>query len=864
MSIPVAPARRVKSGATAPPRRTGTVAVHKFGGAALATAAGVANAAEIVARAASGGPARRAVVVASASGTATDALLAIARAAPVAAADQLRAEICRIGELHEQLLEAVADAAERSALGRMIARSVDELDRTTSAACAAGEITPREVDRLLAHGERLSAAILAGALRAGGVRASVVDAAAILPTDGRAGCATPDLARATGAVRRELVPLLRDGVVPVVPGFIGCGDDGQVVTFGRGGSDLTATVLAATLAARDVILWKDVPGLLTADPRVVPGARVLARMDGRETAELASYGARVLHPRALAPLGARTRVFIRPFALPGSAGTEISRGKPAGPHPARAIAATLDQVLVRISGRVPRQSPGLLARALTALDEARVDASLVSQAVTGHGVALVVAAGSAGCAVAALRRALAPDIALGDVTGIEARPGVATIGVVGAGPGEDPDASARVFGALAGAGIPVVATAIGAGGASMSLVLDSTRAADAQRAIHDAFDLDRTGGTRAAPPGHVDVVLLGPGAIGRELLAQLAAAPPAGSAPRLRVCAAVDRSGFVFEQHGLSRRRIHELCALKRAGRALASARGGIQAGTAEAVERITAHALSCPVVVDTTAADTTRSLEMALERGCDVVLANKIPIAAGQHEYDRLWAAAHRHGRHLRHEATVGAGLPVIDTLHKLLDAGDRVLRIEGCPSGTLGFIFGELGRGRAFSAALRDAIAAGYTEPDPRIDLSGIDVARKALILARLIGFRGDIADIAVESLVPGGLRGLPPGEFLARAEELDAACAARVRAARSRVRVLRYRARITRRAVSVGIVAVPLADPLGTLSGTDNQFAFTTARYRHRPLVITGPGAGVQVTAAGVYNDLLRLAAARAPAR
>jgi homoserine dehydrogenase len=210
-----------------------------------------------------------------------------------------------------------------------------------------------------------------------------------------------------------------------------------------------------------------------------------------------------------------------------------------------------------------------------------------------------------------------------------------------------------------------------------------------------------------------------------------------------------------------------------------------------------------------------------------------------------------------VRHEATVGAGLPVIDTLHKLQDSGDRVLRIEGCPSGTLGFLFGELGRGAAFSGALRAAMARGYTEPDPRDDLSGTDVARKALILARLVGFRGDLGSIAVESLVPPALRGVPRDEFLARAGELDAPWAARVRAAAAKGRVLRYRARVTPRTITVGIVSVAATDPLGALSGTDNQFAFTTARYRPQPLVITGPGAGAAVTAAGVYGDLLALA-------
>src|SRR5919202_5177466 len=206
-----------------------------------------------------------------------------------------------------------------------------------------------------------------------------------------------------------------------------------------------------------------------------------------------------------------------------------------------------------------------------------------------------------------------------------------------------------------------------------------------------------------------------------------------------------------------------------------------------------------------------------------------------------------------------VGAGLPIIDTFHKLVESGDRVLRIEGCPSGTMGYLFGELARGRPFSEALRSAMGLGYTEPDPRDDLSGMDVARKGLILGRLLGYRGELADVAVESLVPEELRDVPREEFLARLAELDALWERRVREARERGKVLRYRATATRQAVAVGLVTVDTASSLRALEGTDNQFVFTTTRYRTNPLVITGPGAGPAVTAAGVLNDVLKAAAA-----
>jgi len=241
------------------------------------------------------------------------------------------------------------------------------------------------------------------------------------------------------------------------------------------------------------------------------------------------------------------------------------------------------------------------------------------------------------------------------------------------------------------------------------------------------------------------------------------------------------------------------------------------------------------------------------------VVLANKKPVTAHKQQYDALRAAAQARGRGLLHEATVGAGLPIIDTYQKLIESGDRVAKIEGCPSGTLGYLFGELGRGASFSAALRGAIAKGYPEPDPRDDLSGMDVARKALILGRLLGFAGELEDIAVESLVPPGAERLNLEEFLAALEQYDDAWAQRVASARAGGGVLRYRAIVSPRRIRVGLVAVPASSPMAALNGTDNQFIFTTQRYRTNPLVITGPGAGPAVTAGGILNDVLKLAGA-----
>jgi homoserine dehydrogenase len=325
----------------------------------------------------------------------------------------------------------------------------------------------------------------------------------------------------------------------------------------------------------------------------------------------------------------------------------------------------------------------------------------------------------------------------------------------------------------------------------------------------------------------------------------------------VRVAAVIDRSGFVLDQDGLTGPRLATLARSKESGISLADAPSGVGATASEALASIRRLSLSRPILVDLTASDTTQELEEAIAGGMDLVLANKRPLADLRDATRGLARHAAAHGRRVLHEATVGAGLPLLDTISKLQESGDEVLSIEGCPSGTLGYLFGEIGRGAPFSAALRAAIALGYTEPDPRDDLSGMDVARKALILAQLLGYEGTLGEVAVESLVPEELRGVSIAEFLSRIEELDPVWRSRVADARASGRVLLYRAAVTAQSVRVGLVAVGALSSFATLTGTDNQFAITTTRYRANPLVITGPGAGVAVTAAGVLNDVLKLA-------
>ncbi|HJW70663.1 MAG TPA: homoserine dehydrogenase, partial [Candidatus Binatia bacterium] len=341
--------------------------------------------------------------------------------------------------------------------------------------------------------------------------------------------------------------------------------------------------------------------------------------------------------------------------------------------------------------------------------------------------------------------------------------------------------------------------------------------------------------------------------VGRALADQMAA--PANGHPAVRVVGLLDRSGYVFEQRGISRRRLLQLTREKDGG-AFLSELGGKPASAADALTFMAGHAVSRPILVDVTSDETDDLLRAAVGHGFNIVLANKKPLAGSWSSYDRLLGSIDEAGREMRYEATVGAGLPIIDTFHKLVETGDRVLSIEGSVSGTLMYVMSAVSSGKPFSQAVREAVDLGYAEPDPRDDLTGRDAGRKALILARLLGYRGP-APVA-QDLVPRSLKKVPAADFLDRLKAFDDEWAARAAAEAKRGRVLRYLVTAAPRTVSAKLAAVPASSPAGALEGTRNLVAFTTRRYRTEPLVISGPGAGAEVTAAGILNDIYSLSA------
>ncbi len=841
--------------------------VHKFGGTSVGDARRYGAAAGLVEEAVQNA---RVVVVVSAMAGATDRLVALVDSA--ARGDREAGDAILV-ELRNQHLGVLTDLHE--GLG-FSARAKDDLERQLStilatlenwyrAALVLGELTPRIRDAILAVGEKLSARIMAAVLRSRGVSAVPEDADTFLETDGRHGEATPMAGTVERSTAACLMPRVNAGEVPVVTGFCGRAPDGSTTTLGRGGSDLTATLIAAALGASEVVIWTDVDGAFSADPRVVPDARLIRQLNYREATEMSYYGAKVLHQRTIIPvarLGIPVRV--RNSLNPTVPGTVVDRRFTPGSHPVKAISAIRGQALVSVEGKGMAGVPGVASRVFRALAQQGISVTMISQSSSESSICLAVPDGDALAAEMALKQEFRLDMSYGDVEEVIARQKVALVAAVGLGMAQTPGVSARVFSCLGRRGINVLAIAQGSSELSISVAVDARDVTEAVRALHAEFRLHRAD-TGVDSPDGFDLIVLGCGRIGRRLL-ELVQTRRTHIRQRfgldVRVVGIADRRGFLFVPSGLSETQIDAAVATKEQGRPLTAVPGSVAAEDpgallAEAVR----YRLVRPVFVDVSDCDTSGPLfQEAFQHDCDVVTANKKPLTGPFETYRNLMQAVTSRGRLLRAEATVGAGLPVMDTLEMLLATGDRLIRAQGCLSGTLGFIMGRLEDGVPFSQAVEEAMASGFTEPDPVADLSGADVARKATILGRLSGLVSDDTPVRLEGLVDPALAGMETGALLEALKRYDAPFARRRDQARARGNALRYVARVEAGTMEVGVREVPLDSPIGSLKGPDNLIAFESERYAPRPLVVIGPGAGIDVTAMGVLGDILRIAAER----
>lgn len=810
---------------------------HKFGGSSVADASRYQSVARLLA----GRDDQAQVVVVSAMQGVTDALIALTRAA--ATSDpQWPAQLQALRQRHAETASALlgAGAAEFAAT---LDAAFAELANLLRAIETLASQPVEALDLISGLGEVWSAQLLAAHFRALGEEAEFLDARLVLrvtATDLHVAVDWSDSEKLL-ATWRDAHPARR----VIVTGYIARRlADGCITTLGRNGSDYSASIFGALFEAAEIHIWTDVDGVLSADPRRVPEALVLDHLSYEEAFELAYFGAKVIHPQTMAPATAKgIPVYIRNTFNPDHPGTRIDAGGGLEP-PIKGITTIGGMALLTIEGAGMIGVHGTAERVFAALRGAAVSVTMISQASSEHSICCVIRAEDAERARRVLADAFAREIATGQIQRVIAESGIAVLAVVGEGMTGTPGIAARLFDALGRAKVNVRAIAQGSSERNISIALAEVEATRALRAVHSGFYLSAQ---------TLSIGIIGPGQVGQALLTQIAEARSRllrEAHLDLRVRAISGSKAMLLDEQQID----------------LAHWREQLKASTTacdlHALGRhVHAEHLPHAVIIDCSASSAVADHYAEwLAAGIHILTPNKQAGGGPLLRYRAIQAAARSGRARWRYEATVGAGLPVVGTLRDLIDTGDRIERIEGIFSGTLAYLFNRFDGQVPFSELVRQAKAAGYTEPDPRDDLSGLDVARKLVILGREMGLDLSVEQVKVESLVPEQLAQADVESFLGGLSCLDAPMQARLDAARAAHQVLRYCAVLEADGrAEVSLKALPAFHPFAHIALTDNIVSYATSRYRNNPLIVRGPGAGPDVTAAGVFADLLRVAAA-----
>jgi len=818
--------------------------VLKFGGSSLKTPSAVRGVAEIVLAARKREPV---TVVVSAFQGVTNQLLEAARQAERSDAS-FRKTFDEIARRHRTAVASLVPASPPRGM-RTSARTraavdalLEELSSTLQGIHLLRHCPLRALDMTASFGERLSAVIVAAHINAR-YPAAFVDAREFLVTDDRFTDANVDFTRTNPRARRVFARIDREyhgRVIPVVTGFIGATEDGQTTTIGRNGSDYSAAIVGAAIKASAIEIWTDVDGVLSADPRIVPSAFVLPRMTYEEAMELSYFGAKVLHAASIAPAVARKiPILIKNTFNPSAPGTVIGTQADNSGRPATGITAVGDLSLLTLRGPGMVGVPGVAERLFRALASRGVNVVLISQASSEHTICFGIRSVDAARAIHLIEQEFRLEMA-GDLLTVDRKDDQAILAVVGEGMIGRPGIAGKVFDSLGRQNINISAIAQGASERNISCVIDGPQQGRALNAIHQAFFEMRT---------RLALVFVGVGNVGSAVLRQLHQQRDylLSRGFDVTVVAVANSTRMVVDANGVN------------LGRWSETLRGsGDRMHAAELARRVADMDLTNAALVDCTVGPAVVDAYASfIEANLHIVTPNKWANALPWKQYTALMSLLASRKKHFLFEANVGAGLPIVSTLRDLIASGDDIVRIDGILSGTLSYLFNNFDGSAPFSALVAEAHRSGFTEPDPREDLSGNDVARKLLILARMTGHKMDLRDVEVDSLVPKPLsRGAYSDRFLSAYARYDRQMANRFAEAASRGNVLRYVGTLEDGRARAGLKEFAKTHPVASAKGSDNVIAFTTKRYSRTPLVVQGPGAGADVTAMGVFSDILKL--------
>jgi aspartokinase/homoserine dehydrogenase 1 len=811
--------------------------VLKFGGTSVGTVDSIKQVIGIIEDNLTKG--EQITVVFSAMGGVTNRLIEIGKMAATGNAEYI--EFLKVvEERHFAIVRGLIHVKHQSSTFAAVRGLYNELSDILRGVSWIRELSERTLDLIMSFGERLSTLVITEILKSRGVNAEFCDARQIIHTNAVYGMGDVDFEITN---RQILEYFAKTSSLLCVTGFIASTQDGITTTLGRGGSDYTASILGAALDADVIELWTDVDGMMTADPRKVTNAFTIPSISYAEAMELSHFGAKVIYPPSLQPAFAKniTLKVLNTFntSFPG---TFVQKTAEKKGYAITGISSIDDIALVNIQGSGMIGVAGISGRLFTALSVNDISVILISQASSEHSICFSIDPKNAQKASEVLEKEFSHEIGLGYIDGISIEKNLSIIAIVGEGMKKSTGVSGKLFSVLGKNGINIVATAQGSSELNISVVISKSDLSKALNSIHGVFFQSET--------RSLNLFIVGVGLIGGTLLEQIKNQTQYLREEKLlnlNIAGLSNTRKMLLDPDGISsehwKTRIEE---------------EGVKTSLPAFVHRMIELNLPNSVFVDCTSdKDIVQYYNMLLDASISVVTPNKVANSGSYAEYISLQRTALKRGVKFLYETNVGAGLPIINTIQGLMASGDKFLKIEAILSGTLSYIFNSFSPGVRFADVVKEAKAKGFTEPDPRDDLSGADVARKILILAREVGVPLESADVKVAQLLPENCLAAPTVDAFFNELVISDGYFAKLQSdAEANGEKLRYIATLENGKAVVELRTVNAQHPFYTLSGSDNIISFTTERYKDRPLVIKGPGAGAEVTASGVFADIMSI--------
>ena len=807
--------------------------VLKFGGTSVGSVESILSLKAIVEKEAQKQPI---IVVVSALGGITDKLIAtslLAQKGDEAWKDEFQAMV----ERHHKMIDTIiTDPRKREQLFNIVDSLFEQLRSIYFGVYLIHDLSKKTQDAIVSYGERLSSNIVATLVQG----AKWYDSREFIKTVRKNHKNTLDSELTNRLVRRTFSDLQR---ISLVPGFISKDrDTDEITNLGRGGSDYTAAIIAAALDAEILEIWTDVDGFMTADPRVIKTAYTIKELSYIEAMELCNFGAKVVYPPTIYPVCVKNiPIRVKNTFNPDGEGSIIKQKVANNDKPIKGISSINGTTLITVAGLSMVGVIGVNRRIFTALADNGISVFMVSQASSENSTSIGVRDQDAAEAVEVLNGEFAKEIETGAMYPMHAENGLATIAVVGENMKNTPGIAGKLFGTLGRAGISMIACAQGAPQTNISFVVKSEHLRKALNAIHDSFFLSEY--------KVLNLFVCGVGTVGGQLLEQIHnqyEELKRTKRLKLNVVGIATSKKALFNSDGIDLANYREL---------LADANESNESKLRDAIIE-----MNCfnSVFVDCTASKEVAEIyQPLLEHNISVIAANKIAASSSYEKYARLKETALARGVFFRYETNVGAGLPIIGTINDLRNSGDVILKIEAVLSGTLNFIFNEISADVTISEAVRRAKEQGYSEPDPRIDLSGKDVIRKLVILAREAGYKVEKTDVEAHLFIPDEFFEGSIDEFWKNLPKLDADFEARRKQLDAEGKRWRFVATFDHGKLSVALKEVDRTHPFYNLQGSNNIVALTTERYREYPMLIQGYGAGASVTAAGVFANIMSIA-------